>query len=66
MTAPTRTDRQERVLRDIMRFMPDIMNVIGTDNVVADALSRRVDLATLHVSSLVSDALLAEINEGYE
>jgi hypothetical protein len=66
LTAPTRTDRQERVLRDIMRFMPDIKYVKGTDNVVADALSRRVDLATLHVSSLVSDALLAEISERYE
>jgi hypothetical protein len=66
LTAPTRTDRQERFLTDIMRFMPDIRYVKGTDNVVADALSRRADLATLHVSSLVSDTLLEELSKGYE
>ncbi len=46
-----------------MWFIPDIKYVEGTD-VVADALNRRIDLATLHVSSVVSDALLAEISKG--
>lgn len=61
LTAPTRTSRQERWLTEIMRFMPDIKYVKGTDNVVADALSRRVDLAILHVSSLLSSSLLQEL-----
>jgi hypothetical protein len=44
-----------------MRFMPDIKYVKGTDNVVAGALSRRVDLAVMHVSSVSVSALLQEI-----
>jgi hypothetical protein len=44
-----------------MRFMPDIKYVKGSDNVVADALSRRVDLATIHVSSVSVSPLLQEI-----
>jgi hypothetical protein len=66
LTAPTCTDRQERFLTDIMRFMPDIRYIKGIDNVVADALSRRAELATLHVSSLVSDTLLEELSKDYE
>eukprot|EP00884_Botryococcus_braunii_P004403 jgi/Botrbrau1/13964/Bobra.0130s0002.1 len=37
LTAPVRTSRQERWLTEIMRFMPDIKYVKGTDNVVADS-----------------------------
>ncbi len=47
MSAPTRTTRQERWLGEIMRFTPDIKYVNGTDNVVADALHRRVNLDSL-------------------
>ena len=61
LTAPVRTSRQERWLTEIMRFMPDIKYVKGTDNVVADALSRRVDLAVMHVSSVSVSSLLPEI-----
>ena len=61
LTAPIRTSRQERWLTEIMRFMPDIKYVKGTDNVVADALSRRVDLAVMHVSSVSVSSLLQEI-----
>eukprot|EP00884_Botryococcus_braunii_P000310 jgi/Botrbrau1/1027/Bobra.0076s0001.1 len=61
LTAPVRTSRQERWLTEIMRFMPDIKYVKGTDNVVADALSRRVDLAVMHVSSVAVSSLLQEI-----
>eukprot|EP00884_Botryococcus_braunii_P000202 jgi/Botrbrau1/10182/Bobra.0121s0025.1 len=61
LTAPVRTSRQERWLTEIMRFMPDIKYVKGTDNVVADALSRRVDLAVMHVSSVSVSSLLQEI-----
>ena len=63
LSAPVRTSRQERWLVEIMRFMPDIKYVKGTDNVVADALSRRIDLATIHVSSLLSSSLMQEIAE---
>jgi len=63
LTAPTRTSRQERWLTEIMRFMPDIKYVKGTDNVVADALSRRVDLAALHISSVVSPLLMSQVQE---
>eukprot|EP00884_Botryococcus_braunii_P000288 jgi/Botrbrau1/1025/Bobra.114_1s0061.1 len=41
--------------------MHDIKYVKGTDNVVADALSRRVDLAVMHVSSVSVSSLLQEI-----
>lgn len=61
LTAPVRTSRQERWLAEIMRFMPDIRYVKGTDNVVADALSRRVDLSAVHVSTLLPPPLLQEI-----
>eukprot|EP00884_Botryococcus_braunii_P021528 jgi/Botrbrau1/8059/Bobra.13_2s0028.1 len=61
LTAHVRTSRQERWLTEIMRFMPDIKYVKGTDNVVADALSRRVDLAVMHVSSVSVSSLLPEI-----
>eukprot|EP00884_Botryococcus_braunii_P012331 jgi/Botrbrau1/21099/Bobra.0558s0001.1 len=61
LTAPVRTSRQERWLTEIMRFMPDIKYVKGTDNVVADALSRRVDLAIMHVSCVSVSSLLQEI-----
>eukprot|EP00884_Botryococcus_braunii_P012926 jgi/Botrbrau1/21634/Bobra.43_1s0036.1 len=61
LTAPVRTSRQERWLIEIMRFMPDIKYVKSTDNVVADALSRRVDLAVMHVSSVAVSSLLQEI-----
>jgi len=61
LTAPTRTSRQERWLTEIMRFMPDIKYVKGTDNVVADALSRRVDLAALHVSTVLSPLLMTQL-----
>jgi hypothetical protein len=61
LTAPVRTSRQERWLTEIMRFMPDIKYVKGTDNVVADALSRRVDLAVMHVSSVSVSSILQEI-----
>jgi hypothetical protein len=61
LTAPVRTSRQERWLAEIMRFMPDIRYVRGSDNVVADALSRRIDLAAMHVSSVSSSALVQEI-----
>ena len=44
-----------------MRFMPDIKYVKGSDNIVADALSRRVDLAAMHVSSVVASSLVQEI-----
>jgi len=46
-----------------MRFMPDIKYVKGTDNVVADALSRRIDLAALHVSSLLASPLIQQLQE---
>jgi hypothetical protein len=62
LTAPVRTSRQERWLAEIMRFMPDIHYVKGSDNVVADALSRRVDLAAMHVSSVVASSLVQEIS----
>eukprot|EP00884_Botryococcus_braunii_P013586 jgi/Botrbrau1/22228/Bobra.168_1s0059.1 len=52
LTAPVRTSRQERWFTEIMRFMPDIKYVKGTDNVGADAWSRRVDFAVIHVSSV--------------
>ncbi len=58
LTAPVRTSRQERWLAKIMRFMPEIKYVKGTDNVVADALSRRVDLAATHASSLLSSPFI--------
>jgi hypothetical protein len=61
LTAPVRTSRQERWLAEIMRFMPDIKYVKGSDNVVADALSRRIDLAAMHVSSVSSSPLVQEI-----
>ena len=61
LTAPVRTSRQERWLAEIMRFMPDVKYVKGCDNVVADALSRRIDLAAMHVSSVSSSALVQEI-----
>jgi hypothetical protein len=61
LTAPVRTSRQERWLAEIMRFMPDIKYVKGSDNVVADALSRRVDLAAMHVSSIVASSLVQDI-----
>jgi hypothetical protein len=61
LTAPVRTSRQERWLAEIMRFMPDIKYVKGSDNVVADALSRRVDLAAMHVSSVVASSLVQDI-----
>jgi hypothetical protein len=61
LSAPVRTSRQERWLTEIMRFMPDIKYVKGTVNVVADALSRRVDLAVMHVSSVSVSSLLPEI-----
>jgi hypothetical protein len=61
LTAPVRTSRQERWLAEIMRSMPDIHYVKGSDNVVADALSRRVDLAAMHVSSVVASSLVQEI-----
>ena len=61
LTAPVRTSRQERWLTEIMRFTPDIKYVKGTDNVVADALSRRADLALLVLTSLLPSALLVEI-----
>jgi hypothetical protein len=41
--------------------MPDIKYVKGSDNVVADALSRRVDLAAMHVSSVVASSLVQDI-----
>lgn len=63
LTAPMRTSRQERWLTEIMRFMPDIKYVKGSDNVVADALSRRVDLASIHVSSLLSSSLMQDISD---
>jgi hypothetical protein len=62
LTAPVRTSRQERWLAEVMRFMPDIHYVKGSDNVVADALSRRVDLAAMHVSSVVASSLVHEIS----
>jgi hypothetical protein len=43
-----------------MRFMLDIKYVKGSDNVVADALSRRVDLAAMHVSSVVASSKLVQ------
>ena len=52
LSSPTRTSRQERWLAELMRFMPDIKYVKGSDNVVADALSRRADLASLVLTSL--------------
>jgi hypothetical protein len=61
LTAPARTSRQERWLAEIMRFMPDIKYVKGSDNVVADALSRRVDLAAMHISPVVASSLVQEI-----
>jgi hypothetical protein len=61
LTAPVRTSRQERWLVEIMRFMPDIKYVKGTDNVVEDALSRRVDLAAIHVSYVSVSPLLQDI-----
>jgi hypothetical protein len=61
LTAPVRTKRQERWLVEIMRFMPVIKYVKGSDNVVADALSRRVDLAAMHVSSVVASSLVQHI-----
>jgi hypothetical protein len=61
LTAPVRTSRQEIWLAEIMRFMPDIKYVKGSDNVVADALSRRVDLAAMHVSSVVASSLVQDI-----
>ncbi len=61
MSSPTHTSRQERLLAEIMCFMPDIKYVKGTDTVVADALSRRVDLASLVLTTLLPSALLLEI-----
>ncbi len=54
LTAPTRTSRQERWHSVIKEFMPDIRYVKGTGNVVADALSRRVDLAAVQLQSGLS------------
>jgi hypothetical protein len=59
LTSPTRTSRQERWLAEIMRFMPDIKYVKGSDNVVADALSRRADLAAFTISTVSSSLLQA-------
>jgi hypothetical protein len=61
LSAPVRTSRQGRWLAEIMRFIPDIKYVKGSDNVVSDALSRRVDLAAIHVSSVSVSSLLQEI-----
>jgi hypothetical protein len=61
LTAPVRTSRQERWLAEIMLFMPDIKYVKGSVNVVANALSRRVDLAALHYSSGVASSVAQEI-----
>jgi hypothetical protein len=61
LTAPVRTSRQERWLAEIMRFMPDIKYVKGSDNVVADALPRRVDLAAMHVFFVVASSLVQDI-----
>ena len=63
LTSTTRTSRQERWLGEIMCFMPDIKYVKGTDNVVADALSRRCDLAAITVLSL-SAGTLGGIRDG--
>ncbi len=49
----------------IMEFMPDIRYVKGIDNVVADALSRRVDLAATHLQSGLSSNLLVRIAASY-
>eukprot|EP00884_Botryococcus_braunii_P008717 jgi/Botrbrau1/17847/Bobra.0127s0087.1 len=61
LTALSRTSRQERWLTEIMRFMPDIKYVKLSDNVVADALSRRVDLAVMHISAVAASSLIQEI-----
>jgi hypothetical protein len=63
LSSPTRTSRQERWLAELMRFMPDIKYVKGSDNVVADALSRRADLASLVLTSLLPSALLVEVRD---
>jgi hypothetical protein len=57
MTAPTKTSRRRRWLTELMHFMFDIKYIKGSDNVVADALSRRAYLAALTVSSLSSTVL---------
>jgi hypothetical protein len=48
-----------------MEFMPDIRYVKGTDNVVADALSRRVDLAAVQLQSGLSSNLLVRVAASY-
>jgi hypothetical protein len=63
LSSPTRTSRQERWLAEIMCFMPDIKYIKGTDNVVADALSRRADLAALTVLGLAL-GILEGMREG--
>jgi hypothetical protein len=64
LTAPLRTARQERWLSELMRFMPDIRYCKGSDNVVADALSRRVDLMTVRV--YLSSDFMARVVLAYE
>jgi hypothetical protein len=65
LSSPTRTSRQERWLSLLMEFMPDIKYIPGSDNVVADALSRRVDLQSVAVAPRLGGDLLALIREGY-
>lgn len=59
LTSEMRTSRQERWLSVLMEFMPDICYMKGSDNVVADALSRRVDLLAAHTHALFSPDLHA-------
>lgn len=65
LTATTKTRRQERQLSELMEFMPDIRYIPGSQNVVADALSRRADLHAVFVAPQFGADLLAEIREGY-
>lgn len=65
LSSPTRTSSQEGWLRKMMRFMPDIRYIPGSRNVVADALSRRVDLQSVFVAPRLGGDLLTLIRDAY-
>jgi hypothetical protein len=65
LTQPTLSHRQARWLDLLQEFAPNILYVPGPDNVVADALSRRVDLAALQGVSVTS-TLMDRVRAAYD
>lgn len=58
--------RQARWLETLSQFNLDFKYLKGEDNSVADALSRREDVASCEVRSVFEDKLKAEIQQGYK